>query len=122
MSHELKTPLNSIIAAVAADGNSYGGSQCIGNSPNFAAPVPWEAERKGIAFEARVADDLPDLLHGRDPGQSNLRNLLSNAFKFTASGRVLLAIYWAEEDRPEPDRRWIAFQVRELALPRASSG
>jgi CheY-like chemotaxis protein len=54
------------------------------------API---AEETGIAFKSTIADDLPDSFE-TDPLrlQQIVKNLLSNAFKFTEEGTVTLAI------------------------------
>lgn len=56
------------------------------------------AREKGVAFDIRLSQDLPALLH-TDPLRLSqiLRNLLTNAFKFTPQGAVTLSI-----GRPEP--------------------
>ncbi len=57
------------------------------------------AERKGIAYEIKVAEDLPErILADPDRLREVVNNLLGNAFKFTAtSGRVGFA---AEPEDP----------------------
>jgi signal transduction histidine kinase/AmiR/NasT family two-component response regulator len=51
------------------------------------------AETKGLAFEVRMASGLPTAMF-TDPTRLRqiLKNLLSNAFKFTARGRVRLTV------------------------------
>ncbi|WP_414529108.1 response regulator [Nodularia chucula] len=51
------------------------------------------AEDKGISFTVDLADDLPEVIY-HDPKrlQQILKNLLANAFKFTARGSINLAI------------------------------
>jgi len=51
------------------------------------------AQTKGLAFEVRVADDTPATLVTDSQRLTQvLRNLLSNAFKFTAKGQVTLEV------------------------------
>ncbi|MBV8079186.1 MAG: HAMP domain-containing protein [Actinobacteria bacterium] len=51
------------------------------------------ADQKGLAFEVSLAEDLPDTLEVDEQRlQQILKNLLSNAFKFTEEGKVSLAI------------------------------
>ncbi|ABC83886.1 HAMP domain-containing protein [Anaeromyxobacter dehalogenans] len=51
------------------------------------------AEHKGLGFQVRMAPDLPDRIH-TDPTrlQQILKNLISNAFKFTERGEVVLEV------------------------------
>jgi CheY-like chemotaxis protein len=51
------------------------------------------AEQKGLGFEIRVDEHVPPRLF-TDPNrlQQVLKNLLSNAFKFTARGRVVMTV------------------------------
>jgi signal transduction histidine kinase/CheY-like chemotaxis protein/HAMP domain-containing protein len=58
------------------------------------------AADKGLAFEIVIADDVPTaILTDEQRLQQILRNLLSNAFKFTAEGGVTLRIERDGEDR-----------------------
>ncbi|GLR47079.1 response regulator [Sphingomonas astaxanthinifaciens] len=60
---------------------------------------PIAAER-GVAFEIAVEAGAPDLIvSDRQRLEQILKNLLANAFKFTAEGKVTLAIARAEDDR-----------------------
>ena len=52
-----------------------------------------EAERRGIAFEVRVAPEAPPALEGDTARlRQILMNLLNNAFKFTAEGAISLRV------------------------------
>ncbi len=55
------------------------------------------AEHKGVAFSVELAPDLPASI-ATDPGRLRqvLKNLLSNAFKFTETGEVTLRVGVAE--------------------------
>ena len=57
------------------------------------------AEQKGLGFQIHVAKDTPSLIH-TDPLrlQQILKNLLSNAFKFTSNGQVTLSLQRAPAD------------------------
>ncbi len=57
------------------------------------------AAEKGLAFESRLAEDTPDTIEtDQQRVEQIIKNLLSNAFKFTEQGSVRLDIY-----RPQPD-------------------
>ncbi|MDP8968163.1 MAG: HAMP domain-containing protein, partial [Actinomycetota bacterium] len=59
------------------------------------------AEQKGIELRIRMADDAPAAIFTDEQRlQQVLRNLLSNAFKFTDSGHVELAFARAPQDTP----------------------
>jgi CheY-like chemotaxis protein len=58
------------------------------------------AADKGLALEIVMADDVPNaILTDEQRLQQILRNLLSNAFKFTAMGGVTLRIEREDDDR-----------------------
>ena len=60
------------------------------------------AEQKGLAFELRMGPSLPPRLFSDITRlQQILKNLLSNAFKFTAKGGVVLSVKQAPRDRGE---------------------
>lgn len=64
------------------------------------------ARQKGLAFELRVADEVPEGMLGDSHrlGQA-LTNLLANAIKFTASGGVTLDVRRDDADRLRLDVR-----------------
>jgi len=74
------------------------------------------ASEKNLNFEISVAKDLPLLIHtDLQKVEQVIKNLLSNAFKFTATGEVGFKIDWAKNssDVPEnldPDQT-VAFQI-----------
>jgi len=60
----------------------------------------YQAEKKGVGFAVRFSDDLPSRLYtDRQRLQQVLKNLLSNALKFTDSGRVELRVSRVESQR-----------------------
>ncbi|MFL5866222.1 MAG: response regulator, partial [Thermoleophilaceae bacterium] len=68
------------------------------------------AEEKGLAFEVALSDDLPEMITSDEQRlQQVLKNLLSNAFKFTDEGRVTLLV------EPSDDAR-IAFSVADTGV------
>ena len=59
------------------------------------------AEQKGLEFEVRATEDAPSTIFTDEQRlEQVLRNLLSNAFKFTEAGRVELELSAAPDDGP----------------------
>lgn len=77
----------------------------------------YTAEQKGIPFEIRVEEGLPCTIvsDSQRIGQI-LRNLLSNAFKFTHEGRVKLDIRRASVPDEQPEGEWIVFAVTDTGI------
>src|SRR5688572_585295 len=73
------------------------------------------AQQKGLAFEVELAPDLPASMT-TDPQrlQQVLRNLLSNAFKFTDEGSVALRV--ARVERGDGGEPAIAFSVSDTGI------
>jgi CheY-like chemotaxis protein/anti-sigma regulatory factor (Ser/Thr protein kinase) len=72
------------------------------------------ARKNGVALEADLPDDLPEIMLG-DPGRLRqvLANLLSNAVKFTHQGRIDLIV--RRESQPQgPDQ--LRFSVRDTGI------
>ncbi len=67
------------------------------------------ADQKGIAFAVKMGAELPEMMFS-DPTrlQQILKNLLSNAFKFTATGSVTMSV--------EPDGNSIRFSVEDTGI------
>lgn len=71
------------------------------------------AEKKGLNVEYQLSSEVPKLVLG-DPGrlQQILRNLFSNALKFTESGSITLSIFMdTQGERPE-----LYFSVRDTGI------
>lgn len=72
------------------------------------------AEERGLTLEIRVDEDVPDIVFSdMQRLEQILRNLLSNAFKFTEQGGVVLAI----DRRVEPgDVAAVGFRVTDTGI------
>jgi CheY-like chemotaxis protein/HAMP domain-containing protein/GAF domain-containing protein len=84
------------------------------------APV---SEQKHLAFDVQVREDVPAALYTDGQRlQQVLKNLLSNAFKFTQDGSVRLTVRRAEKDRKFASRTLdqaksvIAFEVTDTGI------
>jgi signal transduction histidine kinase/ActR/RegA family two-component response regulator len=78
------------------------------------------AHDRGLGFAVSVADDAPDELHADERRlQQVLRNLLSNALKFTAEGSITLHAAPAAE-RGKDGEAAIAFTVTDTGIGIAS--
>src|SRR6185503_10712577 len=81
------------------------------------------ADQKGLKFDVEVRGDTPKALFTDGQRlQQVLKNLLSNAFKFTERGTVKLTIRRAEKDRKFASRSLdqatdvIAFEVNDTGI------
>ncbi len=76
-----------------------------------------EARRKGLGFEVSVRDDVPRVLRG-DPGRLRqvLLNLAGNAVKFTAAGRVSLAVEPESAPAAPDGRLGLLFRVTDTGI------
>ncbi|MBD0708275.1 MULTISPECIES: ATP-binding protein [unclassified Streptomyces] len=79
------------------------------------------ADERRLAFTVTLADDLPEVLDGDEARiRQILRNLLSNALKFTDEGRVTLAMEPAAPDETPPalldGRPVLAFRVTDTGI------
>lgn len=72
------------------------------------------AEKKGLDFKNSIADDVPSVIYTDGHRlQQILKNLLSNAFKFTEKGSVTLALRKAD---PESVKRHLPSHVQNDVL------
>ena len=81
------------------------------------------AEQRGLTFEVELAEGLPEaVVTDEQRLQQVLKNLLSNAFKFTETGRVTLAVALAgSDDRFDTESlrqadKVVAFSVRDSGI------
>lgn len=74
------------------------------------------AEKKGIEFNMRIEEGMPDMIYS-DPHRIGqiLRNLLSNAFKFTHEGSITLDIR-RERSSDGSTYGWIVFRVVDTGI------
>ncbi|MVO99976.1 response regulator [Paenibacillus lutrae] len=70
------------------------------------------ARKKGLGFEVKLDSQVPRMLYTDNMRlEQILRNLLSNAFKFTSQGSVLLHVYPVDEGESQ-----IAFSVKDTGI------
>lgn len=83
------------------------------------------AVRKGLGFMVEIEDDLPDLFYTDEQRlQQIVKNLLSNAFKFTENGAVIASITRAEPDEIPADPisdTWVKISVSDTGIGIAES-
>lgn len=83
---------------------------------NTAKMMAASAGAKGLQFHSRISPDLPYSLHGSEHHlQQILVNLLGNAIKFTAQGRVELRVTRADRDADE-QALWYRFEVSDTGI------
>jgi hypothetical protein len=89
----------------------------------MARPFRHEAENRGLSFDVQLATKLePSIITDSKRLQQVLKNLLSNAFKFTARGGVKLTVYPAQSgwspDHPtlRQSPSVVAFEVRDTGI------
>ncbi|MGW8958614.1 ATP-binding protein [Paenibacillus sp. NPDC055715] len=75
------------------------------------------AKDKKLEFSLKEHGDIPDEIRS-DPKrmQQILRNLLSNAFKFTHEGHVLLEISTQHLERKGQEGDWVVFTVKDTGI------
>ncbi|MNC19154.1 Signal transduction histidine-protein kinase BarA [compost metagenome] len=75
------------------------------------------AKQKELEFNIDMEKNVPQMIHS-DPQriQQILRNLLSNAFKFTKSGHVALRIRQEERGERAIVKHWIVFEVEDSGI------
>ncbi|OKP99981.1 HAMP domain-containing sensor histidine kinase [Paenibacillus sp. P46E] len=75
------------------------------------------ARKKGLEFNINLSEDVPPVIHS-DPQrvQQILRNLLSNAFKFTMNGFVSLNVRMVERSEGQALKRWVVFDVQDSGI------
>ena len=73
--------------------------------------------QSGIDFNISMADGVPPLINS-DPHrvQQILRNLLSNAFKFTEQGHISIVIRTEEQTQGPDIQRWVVFDVEDTGI------
>ncbi|MFK0525522.1 ATP-binding protein [Paenibacillus illinoisensis] len=75
------------------------------------------AEKKRIQLLMEKSPDAPDTMWS-DPQrvQQILRNLMSNAIKFTHKGAVHLTVSTEQWDEPERSGKWLVFSVKDTGI------
>jgi signal transduction histidine kinase/DNA-binding response OmpR family regulator len=75
------------------------------------------ADEKGVAFELEQEAGLPEMLHTDEQRSLQvLKNLLSNAFKFTEKGKVTLRVYAPDGADNPLGQPAVAFAVRDTGI------
>ncbi|HEX8909657.1 MAG TPA: ATP-binding protein, partial [Anaeromyxobacteraceae bacterium] len=75
------------------------------------------AQQSGLEFTISMGTGLPDTIYTDLPRlEQILKNLLSNAFKFTERGSVSLTVDAAQRLRPGAPRGTLAFAVRDTGI------
>ncbi len=75
------------------------------------------AEQKGLTFDVEIADDAPAALFTDEQRlQQVLRNLLSNAFKFTQEGSVGLRVAATDEVGYDGTQHSVSFTVSDTGI------
>ena len=80
------------------------------------------ADQKDVVFEVEVEDALPTLVTDEQRLQQVLKNLLSNAFKFTEHGSVTLSIATPAEGTRFVDERLARAPTRCVAFAVTDTG
>lgn len=75
------------------------------------------ARQKQLTFSVSLDEGVPAVIY-TDPQrvQQILRNLLSNAFKFTMTGGVTMNIRVVERQEGAAAQKWIAFEVQDTGI------
>ncbi|NUU61749.1 ATP-binding protein [Paenibacillus agri] len=75
------------------------------------------AKQKELEFVVSVSENLaPTIISDPQRLQQILRNLLSNAFKFTQMGSVMLSIRAEQRWEDGQDLNWMVFEVRDSGI------
>ncbi|OBZ10517.1 histidine kinase [Bacillus sp. FJAT-27264] len=75
------------------------------------------AKQKELEFVVSVSENLmPTIISDPQRVQQILRNLLSNAFKFTQMGSVMLSIRAEQRWEDGQDLNWMVFEVRDSGI------
>lgn len=75
------------------------------------------AEQKGISFEVRIEEDAPAILYSDEQKiYQILKNLVSNAVKFTEKGHVTLRVYMPELEGAQSKPAVLAFAVNDTGI------
>lgn len=73
--------------------------------------VIYKIEEKGLEFETDLQEDVPELLYGDGLRVKQIvTNLLNNAVKYTAKGKITLCLSWEQKDK---ENIWLEFKVKD---------